>query len=344
MKHKIVVFRTDGSHKHGIGHLMRCLSLADELCKRGDILPVFFSHHSPLQVSISSAFNHKIFYQRGFAGEVTITRRIRKYLEANEVSGLILDLPNDLSERELKSLGKVEVPRIIFDDHGKARDEFDTVINAIAHPDHRENSSPKNKLFQGPDYIILPESTGPKLKWDQDSNKVLIAMGGSDPHNITLKALKAVSALKTDLEIHLLLGPGFSNKGSIEDARKEIFQPLHIHEGIKMAKLPEFLGQFKIAIMSFGLTVYSAAQIGLPVICLAHNHQGAEAAQAFFSLYKTGTFLGEHLEVSRSKLAKTTIDFLENEKMLNEYSAAGKKAVDGKGLARVTDIILKTLS
>ena len=343
MANKEIIFRVDGSHRKGIGHLMRCLELADQL-KKHKVRTVFFSHHSPLQVSIASAFDHRIFYQRGYAGEVTIARNIRDYLGKHEVSGLLVDLPEDLDSRTMRIMNSISLPKIILDDHGIACKEFDTVVNAIAHPDQLEEPTRDSGLFQGPDYIILPQSTAATRSWSCKSKKVLIAMGGSDPHNITLKALNALAALKTDLEIHLLLGPGYSENGSIEDARKEIFQPTYLHKGIDTRNFPDFLAEFKFAIMSFGLTVYSAASVGLPLICLAHNPQGAKAADTFFSSFKTGIFVGDQAVVDTPELVKEIRAFLSDEPRLQTYSEKGKGAVDGKGLERVTEIILDSIN
>lgn len=192
--------------------------------------------------------------------------------------------------------------------------------------------------------ILTDEKQVVAKQWNIDSNKILIAMGGSDPYNITLKALKAISGLKTRLEIHLLLGPGYRFLGSLEDVRRNIYQPLHFHHGIPQEGLPSFLAGFKLAIMSFGLTVYSAARAGLPVICLAHHPQGAEAARTFFKDQATGKFIGEQSQVPGESIARETIKLLENNNALRRFSQNGQETVDGKGLERVVNIIMSRIS
>lgn len=346
MNNREIVFRVDGSIHQGTGHLMRCLAIAGGLKARENIDAVFFSHHSPLQVSISSAFPHRTYYQRGYSGELTIAEKIETYLKKGSVIGLLVDLPQDLGRKEAKRILNLNLPAIALDNHGAARDLFPATINSIAHPDQDNSGNQVQGLYQGPEYIILPpgEKAEQENCWRPDSKRMLIAMGGSDPHNITLKALKAISSLKTDIEIHLLLGPGYSYLNTIEDARKKIHQPLALHRNIPQKEFSSFLAGFKFAVMSFGLTVYSAALAGLPIICLAHNLPGEEAAATFFARYKTGISLGEYSYISQEVLAGEIEKFAKNEKDLISFSQSGKRAVDGQGLERVLDIIIKTCS
>ena len=97
------------------------------------------------------------------------------------------------------------------------------------------------------------------------------------------------------------------------------------------------------AVLSFGITAYGAASLGLPAVHIAHNQGGADAAYAFSRLYGCSVAIGRHDEIEAETLLEVVEGLIADPAVRAEMSRKGREAVDGKGLERVTDLLFQLL-
>jgi UDP-2,4-diacetamido-2,4,6-trideoxy-beta-L-altropyranose hydrolase len=332
-----LLVRVDGGMRVGMGHLMRSLALAGALESRGIEAALLIREAPELtklmeRTPITAIVIPKELpenQEAAFAAEIKSTIGCE---------ALVFDLPGDLTSEAFKAYSALGIPIALFDDHGPARDGAAAVINGIAHPEHLTGTGARKNSFDGPDYIILDPGfteSGP-CEMRGEVTRVLAAMGGSDPFNITLKAAEAMLGLPEGIELHVLLGPAY--QGSEELSRRlEGRRPVQVHDGVQ--DVPRFLAGFDLGILSFGLTAYGAARLGLPTLLLAHDDTNAAAAETYARLFGCAEFLGRHNQVGPEKIIEATQRLIENAARRKEMSELGRKAVDGKGLERVAGII-----
>lgn len=341
MSGKSILFRVDGGRQTGLGHVVRCLELASELNRR-NIQSVFFSRSAPELVPVFAKHPIRVYYLGETAGEVTASKAIENHLLRSLAHGLVIDLAPDLKSGEMKAYRELGLPIAALDDHGAAEKHGDLVVNAIAHPDHlsRDNAE-RQTTFNGAEYIILdPVFSGYTSNAERKNvDRILIAMGGADPHNITLKTLQALDKSSLKQEIHVLLGPVYKYRGAVEEIGKTSSKEIVIHQNLPGDQLPAFIDSFDIAIMSFGISVYAAAHLGVPSVLIAHNDDGARAAWAFTERYGCGIFLGRHDQVQSEEIVSSVERLIENSGMRKKMISRGKASVDGKGLIRVADLL-----
>ena len=341
MSDRTLLVRVDGGHRDGLGHLMRCLSLTRALEGSGVTVALLMRERLELSRLLASARVTAVALpaEADELQAAEITGEVRSTLGGDAI---LIDLPVDLSLEEFERYSTLGPALALLDDHGPARDGAPLVINAIAHADHLESDS-RDGLYNGPDFIILDPAyaLAPRAEVDELGGRLLVAMGGSDPHGITARALRALLPLPREIELHALLGPAFADPEGIRNEFANAGRRIAFSEDVE--NLPKFLATFDLALISFGLTAYGAAHLGLPTVLLAHDRVGADASAAFAEQHGCSAFLGRHDQVDDSKLLKTVNGLLDEPDERRRMAERGRAAVDGKGLERVRDLLLELL-
>lgn len=332
-----VLMRIDGGRAVGLGHLMRAFALARHIVRAGG-RAIFVSRANPHLYGLFAPTPHRVYYLPATARETTIAREVRRLDLCRHVDVISIDLPTDLTADELDAWNSTGAPVVLFDDHGPASRQAALTINAIAHPDHlAARTAAANGCLNGPAYIVLDDAyrDAPKSGFRDTPSKILIAMGGADPHNISEAAVRALMPLAEDHAVHLLLGPAYGFRPEVEAAIAESRRPVTIEQGIPPAEIPGYLAGFDLAIMSFGITVYGAAHLGLPVITLGHDDAGARAGEVLERTVGCVRALGRHDLVSGQNILRETEALLADAGRRKAMREKGMAAVDGNSTERI---------
>ncbi|TFH47402.1 MAG: hypothetical protein E4G94_00150, partial [ANME-2 cluster archaeon] len=257
VKSSKVAFRVDASEKLGMGHLVRCLHLAKSLNEKHHcgILFVIKNDQVCEDKIKSHGYDVKIIdselpYEHEFS-------EIRDILVTFNSDIIIIDLKHKVSTGYVKSLKELDNKVVILDNFSDGCFAADLVIFPVAHMpsnvliDKRweENNS---RYLTGAEYFPLPESFLNYNRGKSTDNKftILVTMGGSDPNKITLKVINALSELKTDFRVKVVIGPYVKYADELPelDSRFEILYNIN-----DMASL---MSNVDIAITAFGITLY----------------------------------------------------------------------------------------
>jgi spore coat polysaccharide biosynthesis predicted glycosyltransferase SpsG len=256
---------------------------------------------------------------------------------------LLIDLAPDMTEEEYESFASIGLPLIVLDDHGPAMHRAEMVINAIAHPDMLEEPKRESGLYSGTEYVIIDPAyrEARKAEPGPEVGRVAVAMGGSDPHGITPGVVKTLTALPHDVELHVLLGPAYEGGDELRAGMGSAGSPVVVYEGVE--QIPQFLAGFDLAVLSFGITVYGAAFLGIPSIIVAHDAGGEIAAEAFARLHGCAVSLGRYNSFEATDLLEAVSGLTGDHSRRREMSQKGKSAVDGNGLERVVGLVHNTI-
>lgn len=340
MSERIFLIRVDGGRREGLGHIARCVSLAYALEKKGFLIALL-SRDRPELCNILKPQRLTSIAMPSDIDEDQAARFTVDIFLTLGGDALLVDLPDDLDLATYRSYESLGIPIVLLDDHGPGKDLATLTVNAIAHPDHLEDALEGERILNGPDYIILdPAFNKTKTADFRDSGKrVIIAMGGSDPFGITAKALRALIEPAGNFELHVLLGPAHVGAGKLKSITSKAKSKVIIHE--KVDNLPEFLKGFDLGILSFGLTTYGAAYLGLPTVVLGHNDAGSAAGETFAKKYGCSVFVGRHDRADYGDLAKIVQSLLDDHGERRAMSERGRKAVDGRGLQRIVKHLIE---
>lgn len=334
MVEQMIYFRADANKNIGMGHLMRCLSIADAAKGRGQKAVFLLADDSMTD----------LVAERGFDTIVLGTdyRSMDEELSSwpsPHADYIIVDsysVTAGYLER-LKKLGRV----IYIDDRAAFDYPVDILVNynAFAHSlDYEElYGGQPPRLILGPQYAPLRSMFRGLDRRSQKRNveDVLISTGGSDPLHLAL----SIAEEKPDSFIyHILIGALNSDKAALE----------HLAAGSKHIVLHENVSDMKslicscdIAVSAAGSTLYEICACGVPLITysLADNQlPGAEA----FENNGFAVNLGDmRLEKHPAKRILTAVEQFSREydKRI-EMGNRMQDTIDGNGAARLIDEII----
>lgn len=331
MIRKKVVFRVDGGHEIGFGHIIRSLALADKLGKKEEIL--FLMKDDPIGIEKVK--------EEGY--EVCLLQD--KYDIVSDLSCKIFvsDI-RDTSVEYMRKARNISECLVTFDDLGKGRHLADILVDANI--DEKFNPTGKEQkgnlplyLFGAP-YILLREEFGSceKKEIKEKVKHLLITMGGSDAKGITLKVAEAIEEIKLDIEVLIILGRGFRLKDELFNITQSSYRKFTILCDEK--NIFEHMLWADLAITSAGVTMFELACCGVPTIVIPYNEDQEKNTYQFLERNLIIN-LGMSDYVTQKEISKVVNSIIDNYETRERMSRESQKFVDGQGLFRIIEVIKK---
>jgi spore coat polysaccharide biosynthesis protein SpsF len=155
-------------------------------------------------------------------------------------------------------------------------------------------------------------------------------MGGSDPHGLTLPAVKALASIRRNVKVTVIVGPSVS--ADAEDAVRLEAPAFTVVRN--PANLGDIMATADVALVTFGVTAYELASIGVPAIYICLNEDHAESASAFVRA-GMGVSLGLAASLEPHDMSDSVVDLLDDPDLCRSMSAAGRMNLDGRGATRI---------
>jgi UDP-2,4-diacetamido-2,4,6-trideoxy-beta-L-altropyranose hydrolase len=322
-----VVFRCDGSARVGLGHVIRCVALAQAVTARGG-RPCFVMREDGGAVPMVEEAGFAV--ERLPASARPFEERERLLALAPAGGWVVLDgyelaeaLPAELRRRERRVL------RIL---DGPAQGEADLFVN----PNLQAPAAPGPAALFGARYALLraeflvarhtqrPRPPGPLA--------ILTMFGGSDVAGLTPRVLGwlARSAQRLPpLALTAVLGPSAPTLAAVRAAAAS--SPLPTRVLVGPANLAVIMSGVDLAITAAGGTVLELCALGVPplAVTVADNQAGIAAALA---AHGAGLDLGRAAGLGEAAVLDAVETALERRPAM---AAAARGLVDGTGAARV---------
>jgi spore coat polysaccharide biosynthesis protein SpsF len=182
----------------------------------------------------------------------------------------------------------------------------------------------------------------PSASWNNPSSRstLLVTMGGSDPHELTLKCAHALAKLDPVFRARFVIGPGVANPAQRARAIVALAPNFETLEGAD--GLATEFASCDAALASFGVTAYELAAYGVPALYLCLTEDHAHSASAFEAA-GIGQSLGLAESVRGEDIASASLALLNDPARRREMRAAGLATIDGEGAARVAADLAKHL-
>ena len=245
-----VIIRTDASTMIGSGHVMRCLTIAKLLRKKGHIVQFF----------MKELVGHLIDYveQEGFSN-----------IDEMQNADLCIIDHYGIGEKWERSIRSFVKKILVIDDLANRPHDCDMLIDQNLVPSFEiryDNLVPPScvKLL-GPHYLIIRdefiETRLQMNKYKGVVKRLLIFMGGTDPTGETVKVLQALRIASTYFEcIDVVVGNGNNNRELIKNICQYNGYTYHCQINY-MAKL---MAKADFSIGAGGSATWERCYVGLP--------------------------------------------------------------------------------
>lgn len=339
-----IVIRTDSSVQIGTGHVMRCLTLADELRSEETGVNVSFISYK-LEGDIHSiieryGFNlyplskipnehketigdqcHLDWFHRQWEVDLSETNRIIEQ-DIGKVDLLIVD-HYGLDYRWEKGVFKNTKNLMVIDDLANRKHNCNILLDQNYYNNmekrYKDLVPSQCKLLLGPNYsLIRPEFRGTRKSLRQRNGvvkNILIFFGGSDPTNETLKTIKAIEKLnRIDIHVNVVVGQANPFKKEIEELCKR-FPNISYH--CQINNISELMASADLAIGAGGSATWERCYLGVPTLTtiVADNQQEVTTA-----LDSKGVIwnLGWYNKIGVNELSQSILNAINNPSKLKE--------------------------
>ncbi len=328
-----LLIRADASLEIGVGHIMRCLALCQAWIDDGGqaafvcaALPDTVAH----RLKIEGVPLFPIHAVVGSTEDAEATLRVAAELAAAWIVTDGYRFGTDYHER-LRGSGR-HVAAI--DDKGHLdRYVADLVINQNLHADaiSYDHRMPWTQLLLGPRYALLRREfrrwKGAARVYPEQASKLLVLLGGSDPHDHTSRVLDSLAA--ASLEVTAIIGPA---NPRVEQIRSRFEGRLRI-----LSNLPDItplLREADMALSSAGTTVWELALFGTPMILGAaldvEELLATRLARAGGCIY-----LGRFDSVDPNRIVEEIEQLAADRHARHQLGSMAAKIIDGQGADRV---------
>lgn len=335
----VLLVRVDANPAIGTGHMMRCLALSKAWQNgTGTVSWLVAENITGLDERL---YREDIPYRQIDAVPGSNFDADHLILDARNIDAAWIVVDGYRFEPDYIRMLKRAGLRVLFIDDDGRFDWYaaDVILNqnVSAYAAMYKNRERFTDLLLGPDYALLrPEFLAESRRYDHESvgQKVLVTMGGSDPENVTEKAVRALSALSIDAKI--VIG-GWNVKC---EALRILIDRLS--SSLQIERSPPNMAQVMrwadVAISAAGSTCCELMYMGLPAIVIPISKDQSGIAQG---LAERGIVLnlGWHADVSEEVLREALISLLHDHRRRVEMSERGRELIDGQGARRVVTFL-----
>lgn len=351
----MLYIRADGNTDIGMGHVMRCMSVAEAVAEIDYQHPaVFITADEGCRSMIEDRGFSVIVLNTDYKNMMSEIPQLETVFQGEQdTSSAVLLVDSYQVSREYYLALKKLVKVACFEDMGQAY-PVDLLINYnIYAPDLSQNYKASQKggsivdtypdrTLIGVEYMPLRKAFQKPAEYavhDKITN-VTITTGGSDPYFATAFLTDSLinDCFIKEQGIHFNLISGPFNKFADELKRRyQTCENVTIHENVK--DMRSLLFESDVVITATGSTIYEVSALGVPMIVFyfaENQRQGAVALERLTDIVNAGCFAEDDMAVAekvKDALKKCICD-KSYRALLNQQE---KGLIDGKGALRIAE-------
>lgn len=313
---------TEGGKRTGFGHITRCVSLYDEVKRRGIEVELIIHSYDELKELVGSRrYTLMNWYTIDCLAQVIHSNAyciVDSYIASEKLYQVI-------NERSKAALFLDDTNRIHYPK------------GIVVHPSLLASDAPSNSLA-GPEYIILRDTfreASPVLLQPKVSN-VLITLGGTLQPSLLQNMIQVICSKFQEITFHILIG-----NMAEPLLKEELHLPSNIvlHRYAPSDEMKRLMTNSDLVITAAGQTIYEILALGIPFIPIQIAENQGRNMQALFEKGLIGSKVVWESPIFEENLKKVFIHMLDADvrrRQSNKYDGM----VDGKGPRRIIDALL----
>jgi len=358
---KTICFRVDASVEMGIGHVMRCLTLADALTADGVECHFICREHSGSLSDTIKAKGHHIYSlpmaSDSNSGNIdeqlpvhaswvgsdwrTDAQQTRDYIEKLKPEWLVVD-HYGLDFRWEQRLRSTCTNLMVIDDLADRNHECNLLLDQTfgRQPSLYEARVPRDcEILTGADFMLLRPEFSRDRNYSLQSKqtgklkKILINLGGADKDNLTGKVLDSFKSmsLAPDTKIIVVVGGAFPWAEQVALTAKTLAYHVDIFSNV--TNMAELMSECDLAIGAAGSTSWERCCMGLPSVILVSADNQVEVAK---SLEQCNAVIRlQDIDCYSLQLEEIILKLQNERSDLLSMSLSARKVTDGSGVENV---------
>lgn len=344
MSENRLFIRADGNSETGLGHIMRCLSIADGLAGLGVQTVFLTADGRPEDLIRGRGYGVQVLDTdyRQMEGELPV---LRDKIKENGIPFLLID--SYFAGKEYLEAVSGLVRTGCLDDFGRERLPVDLIINyniyaqSLPYGDLYRDGVRPARLLLGAGYAPLraafgstPYTVRPKAE------KVLVTTGGADAYHAAARFVEAMlkDSRGRDSVYHVVSGPFHTGREELLELGRA-HENVHIHENV--TRMAELMAECDVAVSAAGSTLYELCALGVPTVYF-YFVENQELPGRYFGeatdMINAGNFAGDAEDTLRH-MTDGVYRLLESYGERRRISVSMKKVTDGRGAERTAECL-----
>jgi UDP-2,4-diacetamido-2,4,6-trideoxy-beta-L-altropyranose hydrolase len=334
MNRSALIIRADAGPSTGLGHVMRCIALAQQW--RDRFGPVTIASR-PLPKAVARRLHRERLQRvtiRPPTGSAADAAALLKVAVEQHAAAIVLD-GYQFGPEYQRLVHASPFTCLVIDDYLHQPEYYADLLlnqNTAADQNEYEKRAPAAECLLGPRFALLRKellapSSSPAAR-TTDEIRLLVTLGGFDPGGVTQMVIDAIEMLSMPCHLRVRLLSGLPDL-QIRDSRIDL-----VPFASDMAKLYRWAD---LAICAGGSTNWEMCRFGIPrlVLVLADNQRGIAK-----SLHQAGCCVnaGWHESSSPTQVRDMLAALLAAD--LAPIRLANRQLVDGEGAGRVAGRIM----
>ncbi|MBR3834096.1 MAG: UDP-2,4-diacetamido-2,4,6-trideoxy-beta-L-altropyranose hydrolase [Lachnospiraceae bacterium] len=332
--------RADANEIIGTGHVMRCLSIAEELRRQREKVIFLFADDRTKNLIEEKNFEG-ICLNSVWNDLDKETSLMKQLIEKYDIEKLLID-SYYVTEHYLEELNKV-TNVIYIDDMLAFPYPVQVLINYNIFATEEKYQQLYGDKYSDTQFLLgckyaplRQEFQDVKRVANDKINSILISSGGTDTYNITGNFLCALRTQKwfEETDIHVIIGRFNKNKETLE---KEWYNCKNVKLHYNIHNMSDYMKSCDIAVSAGGVTTYELCACGIPTIMytLADNQLEIADIASDMGLVHYAGDIREHME-DCLEIIISRIDVLRQDvELRRDISIKMQQVVDGKGCLRL---------
>lgn len=340
-KNTVIGIRADGNSKLGMGHLMRCLSIALAFREYGFCVVFVTAEDAGSEIIKGRGFE-QIVLNSDYTCMEAECDALQAIIQERDFKLLLVD-SYQITSNYLKKI-KEWAPVVCLEEDIKEEKPVDGIINYNVYAPHLPYDSKYGKevkKYLGSLYAPLrPEFSRRIIPIREQVKRILITMGGSDEYNLSGSLLKKIlsqnEACFKEIEYEVICGNFNPHYEELKQLTKRNPQ-LHIRASVE--NMAELMEKCDIAVSAAGSTMYELAALGVPTVCCYYVDNQKKIAEGFSKLTKVIN-AGDYTiapEAVLEEMVRTIRKFLQSKMLRAETAESMRTISDGRGAKRLVE-------
>lgn len=342
---KKVYIRTDGNFVVGLGHIMRCSSIAEALCEKGIECCFIVSSQESLKLVKEKNFSY-IQLDSVWNDLEKELGKIIEVIKQENIKVLLVD-SYYVTEKYLKEL-KQYTKLIYLTGFHKFHYPVNMLINYnifAGDMGYREEYDSETYLAIGTNYTPLRKEFQKGNSCKKGKKGIFLTTGGTDLCHFVPALLKYLldSEFRT-WKIHIIIGTYYEQQeiDILEDMKKKN-KNMILYSNVK--NMSEIMQECSIAVSAAGTTLYELCAMGIPTVTFSFVDNQIRSSECFAEK-KVMKSVGDIRQLPDKKAEEIVCEllkYIQDECLYKQYSESMKKLIDGKGSERLANLIINKM-